>query len=1011
MNNKGENDLKGQVTDKTVILGGDLNPKRDEEPKELEDVKETDVIEELNKTKNRGKLNIPTEDITEANSKSKKQKKSKRDLSKDALIGHEEKKSKSKKGKVLAFFKWFIIIVLTLGILMGGYIFTQVKPLLKESKKVAYDKLTSIGTNTFRLMENTKIYDNKGELIKEIKANNYHYTPINQVSKYIRDGYIAVEDRNFLNHKGIDFVALTRAGLALVKNDGKITQGGSTITQQVIKNMLLTQERTFNRKLIEFFLAPDIEKKYSKADIMEFYVNTNYYGNGCYGVASASKYYFGKAPSKLTLGESALLVGLSNNPSKYNPVKNQQNAINKRNSVLSKMLEVEMITEKEYENAKKEELNLVLEKKLSDGKEDYMTSYAIHSTTLKAMELDGFEFKYAITDEEEYKKYQEEYSQAYSEMSSLVRSGGYNVYTSLDRGKQELLQKSVDSKLSKFTEKDELTGKYTMQGAGVIVNNETGLIEAIVGGRGTEDNFNRGFLGIRQPGSTIKPIVDYGPAFDTGDYYPSYVMEDKHIPKGPRNAYSGYKGDKTLRDAIAMSINTIPYRILLDISPKVGLEYLGKMRFDTLTPSDNVGSLALGGITKGVRIVDMAKAYSTIANEGVFIDNTCITKLEYGNDGVVYDGEAKKSRVYTQDTAYMLVDILKGVLDSNIGTGRKFKLDNAIAFAKTGTTSNNKDSYFCGSTTDYTLAVWAGYDMPKKIDSIGEGYTGQIWKEVMDALHKNQEPRDFNKPSTIITANVNSSGHMTSNKTGKSDIFSQVELEKEQIKKEEKERKQLVEVERQWQEEDKNRQRSVERLLADYEGMSIQSTDDLTVVDKKYRELTTAINMISDKAKKESYNSRLGIKKGVLDRERTPWEDLLREEENKRLIALQEKMEKEELAKANGKNKAKAKLLSDAESSLDSLKVLNSSDSKKYYYVAQAEDAISRCYGYTEYSSLLDRLSSEKSRLMIGSMNIETPRPSPPVNNGNEGSTNTDNSNNSSNSSNNSNNSTDNAQE
>ena len=973
----------------------------------------------LDKTKNRGKLDLSdsvdllveedmgledkpkSKDVTSEKEVIRRREVTVKDRVKSSETPKSGKKGKKKKsakdvfrviGKTL---KWLLISVLIISILAGGFLFIQLKPMLDESRKIAYDKLSSVGKNTFTLMENTKVYDNNGDLLKEIKSNNYKYTPISKVSKYIQDGYIAVEDRNFLKHGGIDFVALTRAGISLVKNEGEITQGGSTITQQVIKNMLLTQERTFKRKMIEFFLAPEIEKKYSKADIMEFYVNTNYYGNGCYGVYSASKYYFGKTPDKLTLGEAAVLVGLSNNPSKYDPAKNPEAAIKKRNSMLDKMLEFGSITEQDCANAKKEELNLVLEQMVSDGKEDYMVSYAIHSAALKVMELDGFNFKYGITNEEEYEVYQKNYNQKYSEASSLIRSGGYKIYTSFDTNKQELLQKSIDGKLKGFKEKDDMTGKYTMQGAGVIVNNDTGLVEAMVGGRGTEDGFNRGFLGIRQPGSAIKPLVDYGPAFDTGVYYPSYVMEDKAINKGPNNAYSGYKGNMTLRDAIKISTNTIPYRILLDISPKVGLEYLGKMRFDTLTPTDNVGSLALGGITKGVRVVDMAKAYSTIANGGVFIDNTCIVKLEYGNSGVIFDGEVKKSRVYSEDSAYMLVDTLKGVLEQG-GTGARYKLEKANAFAKTGTTDNSKDSYLVGSTPFYTLAVWTGYDMPKRIESIKEGYPGQIWKDVMDELHKDLPESDFTKPSTIITSNVGSNGAMTSSNTGVKDIFSQVAIDKQKELAEENERKKLAEVEKQWKEADKERQQTVEILLADFEAYRIKSTSDLNTLDLKYRELQTAIGMISDKAKKSSYESRLEVKKTLLDRERTQWDKLLEEEENNRKLQIQKQEEQDELAKRQGKEKAKAKLLSDAETALNGLKLLNSSDSKKYYYYAQAEDAVSRCNGYSEYSSLMSELRSHKDRLKIDSLTIETPKPSTPNNSNNGTNSGTNSGNNSS---------------
>lgn len=884
-----------------------------------------------------------------------------------------EKRRKSKIRRVIVgTIKGVSVTITVLGMMLGMYIYTEVKPLLVESKRIAYEKLASVDKNTFRLMENTEVYGVNGEKIGEVKANNYEYIGINEVSKYIQEGYIAVEDRMFLTHNGVDLKALTRAGIALLKNSGEITQGGSTITQQVIKNTLLTQEQTFKRKLIELLLAPEIERMYSKAEIMEFYVNTNYYGNGCYGIESASKFYFGKSAKNLTLGEAAVLVGVSNNPSKYNPVKYPENVKKKREFVLTKMLEVGVITEQEYKVANEEEINLVLDKKLSDGKESYLMSYALHSTVIKVMELDGFKFKYGITDEEEYEKYMEEYKEEYSEKSNLVRSGGFKIETSLDPTKQEILQKAIDKELEGFKGKDEVSGKYEYQGAGVIVNNETGYVEAIVGGRGTEDTYNRGFLAVRQPGSAIKPLVAYGVAFDSGEYYPSYVMEDKYIDKGPKNAYTGYRGNMSLREAIKISTNTIPYRLLLDMGTEKGLSYLGKMRFDTLTPTDNVGSLALGGVTKGVRVVDMAKGFSTIANGGVYIDNTCITKLSYGGDGVIYNGEElKKTKVYEEDTAYMLVDVLRGVLQEG-GTGYKYNLGGVDSFGKTGTTSNNKDNYFVGATPEYTLAVWTGYDMPKTIESIKEGYAGQIWKEVMLKILKDKE-RQFERPSTIIESKVDSLGNMSTNGI-ESDLFSQIFIARQEEKKEKAEKERMVEVERQWREADKERQEELENLLTEYETSMISSVDDLERLDKMYREIEGGLSLITDNSKKEEFENRLKIKREVLDLERGVWETLAEQE---RLLDLEEekkRAEEEELARLEGVNKAKEKLIEKGREAIRVLRDLDSRDVRKYYYYTQAEDIVSKCYGYEEQSELIKALEVEKKRLGIEKIEVEVPK-------------------------------------
>ena len=255
-------------------------------------------------------------------------------------------------GKIIRFFAKFFLVFFVLcfilGCVVGGYVGLKIWPMVEDYKAIAYDKFDEIGPNTFTYLSDTVIYDKNENVISEINVGNYKYAEIEDVSKWVQMGYISVEDKRFKVHNGIDYKALTRASLSLVKNKGKITQGGSTITQQVLKNNLLTQERTFKRKLIEFFLAPEFEKRYSKQDIMEFYVNTNFYGNNCYGIETASQYYFGKSAKDLTLAESALFVGMSNNASVYNPKKNLESTIEKQHFVLKQMLNDDVITEKEY---------------------------------------------------------------------------------------------------------------------------------------------------------------------------------------------------------------------------------------------------------------------------------------------------------------------------------------------------------------------------------------------------------------------------------------------------------------------------------------------------------------------------------------------------------------------------------------------------------------------------------------------------------------------------------------
>lgn len=675
-----------------------------------------------------------------------------------------------------------ILILLTLmmvvGISFALYMGVKIKPKLEDAKRISDIKLEQITDNTFTKLEDTIIYDNKDNIISEINAGNYEYVDIDGTSKWLIEGYIAVEDRKFLEHEGIDYKAIVRAGLDIIKNKGKVTQGGSTITQQVIKNNLLTQEKTLDRKLIEFFLAPELEKMYSKNDIMEFYLNTNSYGNNCEGIGSASRYYFNKNASELTIEESALLVGISNNPTKYNPRNNKELAKEKRDLVLKIMLDQNVINENEYKESLNKDIELELFRE-NRGKESYLTSYAIHSATLTMMKEDEFEFKYIFNNKDEYDTYKENYNNIYSQTSDKVRGGGYEIYTTLDIEKQSIIQEKLDNELSGYTSTAE-DGRYAMQGSSVLINNSTGNVEAIVGGRGTEDEFNRGFLGVRQPGSAIKPIISFGPAYDTGKYYPSKKIKDEHIKDGPKNAGGRYRGKVSMRDALTRSINTISYKILEDIGTDKGLEYLSKLEFGNLTYIDNNNkSLSLGGFTYGATVLDMAKAYSTIVNYGKHNDAGCIRMITFQDGTELYSGYNNYTQVYTKETSYMLLDNLQNVIESEYGTGRSLKLNGMTSGGKTGTTNQQKDAWFAGVTPYYTMVVWCGYDNPKPTNMYGSGVPGQIWKKSMDELHKDLEDREFKRPPTIVEKDINWDGERVNYNSKYKDIFSKVHLDNE----------------------------------------------------------------------------------------------------------------------------------------------------------------------------------------------------------------------------------------
>jgi len=726
---------------------------------------------------------------------------------------------------------------LILCVLIGLLIYAKVRPELDHCREVAYDKLAQMQRQDFHMLSDTEIYDKNDQLIGLINAGHYEYVPISQISMNLQNAYIAQEDRRFKSHTGVDWIATFRAGLALVKNRGEITQGGSTITQQVVKNTYLTQEQSFTRKIIEILLAPEIEKKYSKADIMEFYCNTNFYGNHCYGVEAASRYYFGKDASDLESYEAAVLVGISNSPTAYNPVRNPEASLKKRNDVLHSMLEVGYLSEDAYESAISQPLSIVQEEG-EGSNENYMSSYAIHCAALALMKLDNFEFQYIFKDKSDYDTYIENYQATYTEKADDIRAGGYRIYTTLDQDLQTALQSQLDNVLSPYTELQD-NGKYALQGAGVIVDNMTNSVVAVVGGRGTEDVYNRAYLSARQPGSTIKPLIDYAPAFDTGEYYPARLVDDHKWADGPSNSGGSYYGNVSVREALNRSLNTVAWQILTDIGVDYGLNYLGEMEFQKLTYIDNdVPSLSIGGFTNGVRIVDMAKGYSTLANGGVYNDQTCIRRIDHEHNGELTKNLKPHSQVvYQQDSAYMLTDILKGTLTEAYGTGYGLALENGMpAAGKTGTTNSSKDTWFCGYTRYYTTAVWVGYDTPRAMPGIyGKTYAGKIWKQVMDQIHEGKELLDWEQPATVEMT--------TDSKSGITDLFSATLHERAEQSLHDKEQRKLEE--------------DLETAVTAFEDKTIETVEDTYWVKEQYQSIISKLNLMDGSDKRTELLERM----------------------------------------------------------------------------------------------------------------------------------------------------------
>lgn len=851
--------------------------------------------------------------------------------------------------------------VMVIGGIVGLCVYVKVLPMFTEAREEVFDKLVHLSEDDFVMKEDTVVYDSKGKQVGSVNAGSYKYVKINDVSPYIYEGYIAVEDKRFKTHGGVDLVATMRAGVSLLKHNMEITQGGSTITQQVIKNNLLTQNKSYTRKIAEILLAPTIESKFTKAQIMEFYCNSNFYGNKCYGVGAASKYYFGKKCADLEPHEAAMLIGLSNSPASYNPVLHPKAALKKRNSVLRIMCKEGVITPKEYKSALKKKLNIKQFSEKGGSKESYVMSYAIHCAAISLMEKENFKFQYVFDSKEDYQKYNKQYSKVYSEKIESIRSGGYKLYTSINMKKQKKLQKAVDNGLSFNKEKDGDTGKYALQGAAVCINNETNYVEAIVGGRGKNDQYNRAYLAARQSGSAIKPLIDYTPGFESGMYSPSTIVNDHKFANGPSNAGGGYHGNVRIREAVARSLNTVAWQVLDNITVKYGLSFLDKLHFHNISYIDNDNmALSLGGFTEGVRVVDMAKGFSTLANNGSYSDRTCIKKIEHVSDGVVYKNNNEKDQVYSQDAAWMMTDVLKGVFNESYGTGRKLKLDNGqICAGKTGTTNSSKDVWFCGYTKYYTTVVWAGYDTPRAMPGAsGASIPGVIWKDYMDDIHKKLKPEDFIMPSTISLAKYDGNGNIiegtaisgSSKRTYGMDYFSKTILS---------EKADEVQVLK-----DKKYQKEVLKKLKNFEKRYISNIADYYDLENDYKELTDMISSIMDDDVRTDYAVRARNKYDSLKDETVSWKKVVKayekqqKEENERLV--EKKKNDSERALKNQIYKNKIEL---ARTRIKRMHGYLYQPSNMQILIDSAKEALDACKGYSEYYNLKAMFDMYKKEL------------------------------------------------
>lgn len=855
-----------------------------------------------------------------------------------------------------AFLKVLLaVIIITVIVAAGAW--GLLHNMYVQSRNTEYKVLSNINKGSFRHLMNTRIYDRNGKIISEIRSADFEYTDIKDISEYIQNGYIAVEDRDFRSHIGINPKAMTRAAVSIIKNHGKVTQGGSTITQQLVKNTLLSQEQTLSRKAVEALLAIDIEKKFTKADIMEYYLNSCYYGNGCYGVGSACRYYFGKKPADVTPAEAAMIVGISNNPNNVNPVASMTNARKKRHTVLKQMLRQNVITGEEYKTADAEKVEA---KQITPDRipESYQSTYAVHCAAIQLMKNDGFRFRYTFTDKKDQDSYQKKYGRAYRKDTALIRGGGYRIYTSFDAADQKKLQKAVDATLDRTDRKKQKDGRYMMQGAAVSVDNRTGYVTAIVGGRGTKDQYNRAFLSSRQSGSAIKPVIDYGPAFDTGKYFPSLIVKDEAITNGPKNSGGGYRGNVTIRYAIQDSINTVAYRTLQDIGIKTGLSYLSEMEFTGLSYLDNnSSSVAIGGFTNGVHVTDMARAYAAIADGGEMWERNCITKITNETEGTIYrEKKEDRKRIYTEASAYMLTSCMEDVFKKG-GTGSGLLPEGQHCAGKTGTTNNLKDGWFCGYNTDRTCVVWVGNDDSTAIPhNYGATYAGKIWKSYMGSAGGGKQK--FVKPESVEEKYTGAGGYPVNKKTGHKDLFAV-------------EKKDIVQAARHDWELEKQK-KAAENAVETLEKLDVDSLADYyggyRETLKKAQDAVAAIN---DADERKPYLERINAKADELMDESEGWGDVSGAEAEYRAQAEADRQKK--IQEQQAERNRQAKIRSEVAKFESYIKMVNDLDR----YSSTQDDLLTKAYAawekisdgdektrvypeYTRAKERVDRLRTEE---------------------------------------------------
>ena len=611
-----------------------------------------------------------------------------------------------------------------------------------------------------------------------LDSENRIWADLEQIPKDLQKAVVAIEDKRFYTHKGVDWHGTARAIFSTIF--GGSVQGGSTITQQLVKNVTGDNQNTVKRKVMEIYRAQELEKRYEKDEILEAYLNEVYFGYSCYGVVTASLKYFNKDVSELSLAECASLIAITNNPSLYDPLQTDWGLENNRTRqllVLGAMLEQEKIDQAAYDAAKEE--NVVFsngytilggrvdvdtdkkddtdtdggdeqpeeETETATSSQSYFTDAVIEDVAAALVE------KYGLTDSTN--PVTGKVTTAFDQGVNMVYGKGYKIYTTQNPDYQKIAEE-VCTDTSNLPYTSTYTNSYgdketeQLQVGMTIVDPYTGYVVAMVGGAGVKQ-YDRGWnwaTSARQCGSAIKPISVYAPALDDGtingastiDDYPVMVLNGSVYPK---NANGRYKGLTPLHTAIARSTNTCAVRVVQEYGTSRSYDFMtNKLGFTTLTSQDaqQVGNMGLGGLDRGVTTEEMAAAFAAFANEGIYTAPRTFIRVEDADGNVILENEAKASVAMKDTTAALMNSLLQEVI--NGGTGYEGRISGMHVAGKTGTTNNDQDRYFVGYTPYYSCAVWVGYVHNQRIVASGNP-AASMWQKVMSRIHAELPDKDF----------------------------------------------------------------------------------------------------------------------------------------------------------------------------------------------------------------------------------------------------------------------------